>query len=89
MIFAITYDIKNVERASRLLSRISELGEYIQYLPNSVFLHKNYFTTASKIYTDLRMITNEEDRLLIVQVDKRKLMGWLNSNAVAWIREHN
>lgn len=87
MIYTIAYEIKDEQRVSRLLSRISELGDNIQYLSNSVFL-QNDNTTASRLYDDLRKITVDEDRLLITQITKSELMGWLNSNAVNWIREH-
>ena len=88
MIYTIAYEIKDEQRTSSLLSRISELGDNIQYLSNSVFLQIDN-TTANQLYDDLRKITADEDRLLITQVNKSKLMGWLNSNAVNWIREHN
>ena len=87
MIYTIAYEIRDEQRVSRLLSRISELGDNIQYLSNSLFL-QNDNTTASLLYDDLRKITEDEDRLLITQVTKSELMGWLNSNAVNWIREH-
>lgn len=87
MIYTIAYEIKDEQRVSRLLSRISELGDNIPYLSNSVFL-QNDNTTASQLYDDLRKITEDEDRLLITQVTKSELMGWLNTNAVNWIRGH-
>ena len=88
MIYTIAYEIRDEQRLSQLLSRINELGDNIQYLSNSVFL-QNDNTTANQLYDDLRKITADEDRLLITQVSKSELMGWLNSNAVNWIREHN
>ncbi len=88
MIFTIAFDIKDVERTSLLLVRISELGGCIQYLSNSVFL-QNSKMTATQIYEDLRKITKDEDRLLVVKIKKDEIMGWLSSTAVAWIREHN
>ena len=87
MIFSIAYQIRDEQRLSRLLSRINELGDNIQYLSNSVFL-QNDSTNANLLYDNLRRITIDEDRLLITQVDKTQLMGWLNSNAVAWLRDH-
>lgn len=88
MIYTIAYEIRDEQRLSRLLARISELGEYIQYLSNSVFLQIDH-STANQIYSDLRGITEDEDRLLVTQVRKSELMGWLNSNAVNWIKTHN
>lgn len=88
MIFSISYEIKDNQRLSRLLSRIGELGESIQYLSNSVFLYSEN-TNAGILYKDLRSITIDEDRLLITQVNKNDLMGWLNSNVVNWIISHN
>ena len=87
MIYTIAYEIRDEQRVSRMLSRISELGDNIQYLSNSVFLQMDN-TSASQLYEDLRKITEDEDRLLITQVTKSNLMGWLNSNAVKWIKEH-
>ena len=87
MIFSIAYQIRDEQRLSRLLSRINELGDNIQYLSNSVFL-QNDSTNANLLYDNLRRITIDEDRLLITQVDKTQLMGWLNSNAVALLRDH-
>lgn len=89
MIFSIAYEIKDSQRTSQLLSRIGELGESMQYLSNSVFLHPRTTTTAGNLYSDLRNITLDEDRLLITQVNKSELMGWLNSNVVEWIINHN
>lgn len=87
MLYTIAYEIRDEQRVSRLLSRINELGDNIQYLSNSVFLQSDK-TTVNKLYEDLRKITEDEDRLLITRVTKSELMGWLNSTAVKWIRDH-
>ncbi len=88
MIYTIAYEIRDNQRVSRLLARINELGDNIQYMSNSVFLHTNN-ATANQLYDDLRRLTLDEDRLLITQINKNGLMGWLNSNAVTWITNHN
>jgi len=88
MIFAIAYDIKDLERESRFLRRMNELGTNIQYLPNSFFIQCED-TTATLLYNNLRELTDDVDRLLITQVNKTALMGWLNTTVVNWIKEHN
>lgn len=88
MIYTIAYEIKDAARIERLLSRINGLGDSVQYLSNSVFLQIDN-TTANQLYSELRQFTLDEDRLLVTQVNKSDLMGWLNTKAVEWLKNHN
>lgn len=88
MIYTIAYEIKDATRIERVLSCINDLGDSIQYLSNSVFLQIDN-TTANQLYNELRQFTLDEDRLLVIQVNKSDLMGWLNTKAVEWLKNHN
>jgi CRISPR/Cas system-associated endoribonuclease Cas2 len=88
MVYSIAYDVKDADRVQQLMDRVNQLGDNIQYLSNAILLQKEG-TSANAIYDELRKITIDEDRILVSQIDKNRLMGWLSSNAVNWIINHN
>lgn len=86
MMFQITYKIADVERLNILLSKLDEIGESVAVFLNSRLLSCD--SDSNKLFEELFPLIDETDHIMIVPIDKKTLQGYLNSNTVNWIKEH-
>ncbi|OII27541.1 hypothetical protein [Frigoribacterium sp. MCBA15_019] len=81
----LSYDL-NVpgQKYEQLIEKIKALGTWAHPL-KSVWLVAGPTLTASGVFTDLRKIIDNSDRLMTVDVTGETIYGWLNKDVNAWI----
>lgn len=89
MLYIINSDIKENSRTEAFSQQLSEVGEYLYYMPKCYFLKTGDSISASDIYKRLKATLIDEDLFLLAPVKMSELNGWLSSNVVDWLKNNN
>lgn len=83
----VVYDIKSEDVVGRLRSKAQEYGEINQILPNAFLLDANNDT--EQIGKEFLDIVSNSGRMMLAQIRRREINGWLGTESVDWINSKN
>lgn len=91
MYFVINFDIKDGGREELLLQKAKELGDVLQFLPNSLLMYfgDDDVQTKDSICECLKNVLTDDDLIFVCKVSFDDMAGWLTSSTVKWLTDHN
>lgn len=79
----VVYDIKTEEVIARLRSKAQEFGEINQILPNAFLIDAlGDIGPIGKVFLD---IVSHNGRMIVAQIKRKEINGWLGTDSVDWI----
>ena len=79
----VVYDISSEDVISRLRDKAKEFGEMKQILPSSFLLDTS--TDLSNVNQEFLDIVSNNGRIIISQIRRNEVNGWLSTESVNWI----
>lgn len=79
----VVYDISSEDVIGRLKDKAKEFGEMKQILPSSFLLDTS--KNLSKVNQDFLDIVSNNGRIIISQIRRKEVNGWLSTESVDWI----
>lgn len=83
----VVYDISSEDVIGRLKDKAKEFGEMKQILPSSFLLDTS--TDLSMVNQDFLDIVSNNGRIIISQIHRNEVNGWLSTESVNWINGKN
>lgn len=83
----VIYDISSEDVIGRLKDKAKEFGEMKQILPSSFLL--DTLTDLSEVNQEFLDIVSNNGRIIISQIRRNEVNGWLSTESVNWINSKN
>lgn len=86
IVYIIVYEIKDPDRERQFLEVLEQVSiESNQFIPKSFIVISNL--DRKSVYEKLREQMTQADLLMISEVVRDRISGWLPSSTVAWVKE--
>ena len=86
IVYIIVYEIKDSDRERQFLEALERVSiESNQFIPKSFIVISNL--GRKSVYDSLREQMTQADLLMISEVGRDKISGWLPSSTVDWVKE--
>ena len=86
IVYIIVYEIKNFDRERLFLEVLEHISiESNQFIPKSFIVISNL--NRKSVYERLREQMTQADLLMIAEVGRDKMSGWLPSCTIDWVKE--
>lgn len=83
----VVYDIKSDEVVNQLKTKALEYGEINQIMPNAFLLDTSSDNPSlNKEFLD---IVSKNGRIMMAQIRRSEINGWLGTESVDWINKKN
>ena len=90
IVYLINYDPKNSEfDYTPFFDKIKSYKSWQHPLEYTWFVKVNDSVSASNLYSELKPLLSERDRILIIKVDPVHKQGWLSRSFWDWINVEN
>ena len=78
----VSFDIKDYEVTTKLISKAKELGDMFMVLPNVFALDVQYTDDIAK---QLMKIAEGVGRICVAEIHRKTMNGWFATECVSWI----